>query len=222
MSTASGEAGCALSSEHGLVIAGGTNGSDILGTDAVTSTLDGDIFEDVPPLPAAKVEHCLVALGGGDLFVTGGLSLEPSEKTYIFSSTSREWVEVADMPTGRYTLMCGLIETGGKQEVVAAGGFYFQYFDVVEIYSVDDNSWRTGHPLPRNIYGAFTVPYQDSFLMVGGGSDTPSIGFLDTIYKYEADTDSWVLLDQKLSRQLIWTMAMMVDADIFPSCQEAK
>lgn len=144
MSAAIGEAGCALSNEYGLVIAGGTNGSDILGTNTVTNTLDGQIFEDLPPMPVGKVEHCLVALDGGDLFVTGGLSPMPSEKTYVFSSASGEWVEVADMPTGRYTLMCGLTNSDGHQEVVAAGGFYFQYFDIVEIYSVDYNLWRTG------------------------------------------------------------------------------
>ena len=70
------------------------------------------------------------------------------------------------------------------------------------------------HPLLQNIYGAFTVPYQDSFIIVGGGSDTTSTGFLDTIYKYEVDTDSWVLLDQKLTRPLVWSMAIMVDANI--------
>ena len=144
MPTPIGEAGCAFSSEHGLLIAGGTSGSDVLGTDAVINTRDGEIFEALPPMPAAKVEHCLVALDGGDLFVTGGLSPLPSEKTYIFSSISWEWVEVADMPTGRYTLMCGLIHNGGNREVVASGGFYFQYFNTVEIYSVEDNSWRTG------------------------------------------------------------------------------
>lgn len=144
MSAAKGETGCALSSRHGLVIAGGTDGIDISGIDTVTNTHDGETFEDVPPMPVGKVEHCLVALDGGDLFVTGGLSPMPSEKTYIFFSTSREWVEVAAMPTGRYTLMCGLINADGHQEVVAAGGFYFQYFDIVEIYSVDDNLWRTG------------------------------------------------------------------------------
>ena len=139
MPTPIGEAGCAFSSEHGLVIAGGTSGSDVLGTDAVINTRDGEIFEALPPMPAAKVEHCLVALDGGDLFVTGGLSPLPSEKTYIFSSSSWEWVEVADMPTGRYTLMCGLIHNGGNREVVASGGFYFQYFNTVEIRAREDH-----------------------------------------------------------------------------------
>ena len=239
MSTPNGEAGCAFSPEHGLVIAGGTSGSDVLGSNAVINTRDGETFEALPPMPVAKVEHCLVALDDGDLLVTGGLSPLPSEKTYIFSSTSWEWVEVADMPTGRYTLMCGSIQRGGNQEVVAAGGFYFHYFDMVEIYSVEDNLWRTGkffkpiiylrifkpnsnlaaNPLPQNIYGATTVPFQDSFLIVGGGSDTPSYGFLDTIYKYEADADSWTLLHQSLTRPLIWTGALMVDVEIFPTCQ---
>ena len=35
-------------------------------------TLDGEVFESLAqPMPAGKNEHCLVALDGGDLFVTG-------------------------------------------------------------------------------------------------------------------------------------------------------
>ena len=62
MPTPIGEAGCAFRTEHGLIIAGGTSGSDILGTNAVINTRDGETFEDLPPMPVAKVEHCLVAL----------------------------------------------------------------------------------------------------------------------------------------------------------------
>ena len=146
MSAAKGEAGCAQSASHGLVIAGGVNGVDLTGLATVANTVDGEtVDEELPPMPVGKTEHCLVALDGGDLFVTGGLSPEPPEKTFLFRSASRAWTEVAPMPTARYTLMCGLIRSpAGKQEVVAAGGFYFQYYDTVEIYSIDSNLWRTG------------------------------------------------------------------------------
>ena len=71
-----------------------------------------------------------------------------------------------------------------------------------------------------DIYGAYAVPYEDSFLIVGGGgSDVSGTGFLDTIYKYEADTDSWAMLDTRLPRPTVWTMAMLVDSEIFPPCQ---
>ena len=61
------EAGCSFSSEYGMVISGGYD--DLNSTEY---TLDGDEFESLSqPMPVGKNEHCLVALDGGDLFVTG-------------------------------------------------------------------------------------------------------------------------------------------------------
>ena len=61
------EAGCSFSSELGMVISGGYD--DLTSTEY---TMDGDKFETLSePMPVGKNEHCLVALDGGDLFVTG-------------------------------------------------------------------------------------------------------------------------------------------------------
>ena len=50
-----------------MVISGGYD--DITSTEY---TLDGVEFESLSePMPVGKNEHCLVALDGGDLFVTG-------------------------------------------------------------------------------------------------------------------------------------------------------
>ena len=72
------EAGCSFSSEYGMVISGGYD--DLTSTEY---TLDGDQFESLSePMPVGKNEHCLVALDGGDLFVTGGYT---KQLTFVFT-----------------------------------------------------------------------------------------------------------------------------------------
>ena len=61
------EAGCSFSSYFGMVISGGYD--DLTSTEyAVTGYWWETLSE---PMPVGKNEHCLVALDGGDLFVTG-------------------------------------------------------------------------------------------------------------------------------------------------------
>ena len=57
------------------------------------------------------------------------------------------WGRVADMPTGRFELGCGVVPgSGGGVEVVAVGGVSYggQQTSAVEIYSVDQDTWRRG------------------------------------------------------------------------------
>ena len=57
-----------FSSFHGLVMTGGNdnNVQSVRGYNA-----DGFHIEDLPPLPTSKIGHCVVALDGYELFVTG-------------------------------------------------------------------------------------------------------------------------------------------------------
>ena len=50
------------------------------------------------------------------------------------------------MPTGRLNNFCGQVNTAqGKQEIVVAGGNDgLSVIDTVEIFSVEDETWRTG------------------------------------------------------------------------------
>ena len=71
---------------------------------------------------------------------------EASLKTHIYRASTGLWSEVQDMPTGRLNNYCGRITTAeGKQEIVVAGGHGdTSLLDTVEIYSVEDDEWRTG------------------------------------------------------------------------------
>ena len=59
-------------------------------------------------------------------------------------------------------------------------------------------------------YGT-AVPFEDSFLVVGGYG-------LDTIYKYEQETDTFELMESRLPYPVDGPIAILVDVDIFPSC----
>ena len=224
----------------------GTGGPCEIGVENSTIyTRDGETFVDLAPMPIGLSKHCMVALDGDDMFVTGGSkrdetgSQSGSEKSYLYHSDTMEWEELPGLPTPRAYLMCGMVHnTNGDQEVIAAGGGFSENREV-EIYNLQSGEWRTGqsifiiisiisyekcnfsagNPLPLHLDDATVVPLDESFLLVGGylsDDDFPSKS--NTIYKYEKQNDSWTLLDTKIPFHVANPIALMVDIDIFPSC----
>ena len=59
------------------------------------------------------------------------------------------------------------------------------------------------------------MPLDESFLIVGGLN---CYEYLDTIYRYEKDSDSWTRLAVELPGVVAAPIAMMVGISIFPSC----
>ena len=133
---------------------------------------------------------------------------------------------------------CGRIDNfaTGKEEVVVAGGNYHGDLQSVEIYSVHNDLWRQGNPLPNKVGYASYLPFEDSFIIIGG-RDSSS---LDTIYKvssqmkicqgrnhtqtclfklqYRRDTNTWTKLKQRLATPDRGFVAMWVKRDSFPLC----
>ena len=80
---------------------------------------------------------------------------------------------------------CGRVTnpTTGKEEVVVAGGAGNSgYLSSTEIYNVEDDTWRQGTPLPKTLAGPASLPYEDSFLILGGYDGSSC---LDSIYQVE-------------------------------------
>ena len=83
---------------------------------------------------------------------------------------------------------CGRVtnSTTGKEEVVIAGGHnYWGAISSTQIYAVEDDTWRKGTPLPTKVTGSTSLPYGDSFLILGGHNDYSegSSSCLDSIYQ---------------------------------------
>ena len=71
-------------------------------------------------------------------------SLPSQDDSYMFNRQSSEWETLPDLPTGRYSGGCGVVRNGTGTYVVVVGGYYDDYSDVVEIYSVEEGVWRSG------------------------------------------------------------------------------
>ena len=74
MSTFKGESSaCTVNSFPEMILNGGYSEED-----STISTYDGERFKGLPPMPLGLSRHCVVALDGDDLFVTGGKSANES------------------------------------------------------------------------------------------------------------------------------------------------
>ena len=97
-------------------------------TNLTKYTNDGETFADLPPTPNSLSDHCMVALEGDDLFITGGYIGDDfkadSDKSFVYNSDKVEWEELPGLPTPRTSLQCGTVHNAdGDQEVIAAGGY---------------------------------------------------------------------------------------------------
>jgi N-acetylneuraminic acid mutarotase len=72
----------------------------------------------------------------------------------------------------------------------------------------------SANPLPQPITLATTVPFGDSFLLIGGMTGNSSRKtYLSTIYWYNPDEDSWNLLDASLKEGKAGVIAIVVDRE---------
>ena len=150
-------AACTVNSVPEMIMSGGNtvNDGNFHIMNDITYTRDGVSFDLLPEMPIALYDHCMVALDGDDLFVTGGYgdySYHYNNQSFLYHSDTMEWEPLEDMPTARSTLMCAVVHNEeGDQEVITVGGNAYSdesdlYYDtnVTEIYNLKTRKWRTG------------------------------------------------------------------------------
>merc|ERR1719188_2520091 len=119
------------------------------------------------------------------------------------------------MPTSRNALACGraINAKSGDVEIVAAGGS--AHTDIVEIYTIRTNTWRTAkHRLPSKNYGLTSVPYGRTFMVVGGYTGSYS----DMILLYKPGTEGWETLGQRMTNGRNYVSATLVNSKSFKNC----
>ena len=149
------EVNSAASTYHpawGIIMAGGISCQFCDETTAnVTTTKNAVDFEELAPMPTgiSSTQHCIAAIDADTIFTTG-LGIEEDESFMYYRSTG-QWVSVPNLPTGRSGMGCGVVMDGsGRAEVVVVGGIDKDAFglsgflDTVEIFNVEEGSWRTG------------------------------------------------------------------------------
>ena len=171
-------------------VVGGRDASSILST---TELYNGAMFEPSDSLPEPLEFHCVVKTSQETALIIGGYNLAEthSRKTWEYNRNTGLFTELDSMVDGRYGHICEIVESpfNGTEIVVAGGGTDRQS---VDIYSFSTNSWRAGPRLPQATSWASSVPYGNSFLMIGGG-DGSGASYND-VFEYDIDNVSggWI------------------------------
>ena len=115
------------------------------------------------------------------------------------------------MPTPRSHVQAGLVKySDGSEHIVVAGGYDGSFYsDVTEIFHLQTQTWSTGDNLPVEIRDGASVPFEDSFLIVGGYSSNGG-GYLDTIHYFNPLLQKWETRDETMKDGRYLLAAFMV------------
>ncbi len=120
------------------------------------------------------------------------------------------------MPIERRYCQAGLITyPDGTQGIIVAGGYYDE--KSVDFLNLDTLIWEPRPEMPINIHEGMSVPYKDSFLIVGGYSTQVRSDHLDTIYYYNPMSDEFELLGHMMDKRE--TFAAFMVPDHYANCQ---
>ena len=136
-------------------------------------------------LPQDTHNHCLVTLANGDLFYAGGWTSSISKSSYRYIKQDNQWEKKSDMKKARSGPGCGRVInpwTRKEEVVVAAGSGGGARLSSTEIYTVEDDTWKPGPTLPKALNSPTSLPYEDTFLLLGG-NDGSSSTCMDSIYQ---------------------------------------
>ena len=120
------------------------------------------------------------------------------------------------MPSEKSDCQAGLVTypDGAKGVMIAGGNGAYQDTSAIFL-NLDTLVWEPKQDLPVDLAWGASVPYQDSFLIVGGDSDLED-DYLDTIYYYNPSLDQWELMENMIMKRRILTAFMVPDS--FANC----
>ena len=115
-------------------------------------------------------------------------------------------------------MICGPVRSqqgGPVEKVVATSGYIGNgsYLSTTEIYDVATDSWSKGTPLPVALTLAAIVPYETTFLVIGGKSSDSNHS--DKVFLYETSGEWREQPHMKLSQPKRSVAAMLIPSFLF-------
>merc|ERR1711879_1070354 len=140
---------------------------------------------------------CVAKINDSALLYSGGASTEIV--SYMYDVERDTWTRMSDLSEYRSNHGCGSIdaqEGSGNREIIAAGGLN-SASDSVEKYNMKEDTWILGNELPFGLFQSDSVPYGDSFILVGGVHKVGLLGGFnsDAILLYKSTDDSWDVME---------------------------
>ena len=134
---------------------------------------------------------------------------------YLFNKNTQSFSNLPSLNVARGDVVGGLVRgSGGKLKVVAAGGIDTSNAEMssCEILDMDNpTGWTAGPLLPQPLQDAVSVPFGDTFLIVGGHDN--DVGS-NNIYEYDNNMDSWITRPEKLTIGRYYPCALLVPDEV--------
>lgn len=111
--------------------------------------------------------------------------LVPSMKSY---ASIQPWTKGADMPTARSELAV----TNIGEDIYVVGGLdqHGDPMDIVEVYNVKNNSWKSVASLPRELHHTAAASFNGKLYVVGGFISNEWIP-TDQLFMYDPISNKW-------------------------------
>ena len=171
---------------------------------------DGE-FVQGPDLPNEDLYDypCAVKISDGEIFYANGRSYIMDTATMEFTETSNQLIFIS------YESNCGLAtKSNGERMIVIAGGRTTGFESAVQIYDIAAGTWRMSeNPLPHPLMFGSTVPFGDTFLIVGGSVDVYETGLppSDEVLQFNPNEETWTVREERLGCGRYGHFAAFVD-----------
>ena len=170
-------------------------GPSIDSTEKYDTTLDSTSLN--VDLPDVNRYHNLVRINSTHIFLLGGFPYHSD--THYFNQVTEDWTDGPNLVTSREQCSAGLVTfANNSQAIVVVGGRSDRN---IEVMFLNENVFRMGPDLTEDVFFGASVPFGNSFLIVGANTDK--------IYTYDPDVENLVTLPQSLVTSRRITTAFM-------------
>ena len=138
---------------------------------------------------------CSLKVNATHLFISGG---EPSSnRAHLLDLTTGAWTRLADFHYARSDHGCGLARDPARILIVGGNTRVAEEDNRSEVFNLQRGEWEVGPEIPGlyALSGSVSVPYGDTFLLVGGYETT----VLDKIFQYDPVNNEFFEREERLA-----------------------
>ena len=221
------ESASVLIDDSTLWITGAEWGEGLGNSEFVTIESDGSAQSILgPDLPMQVFGHCMAKIDDNTYFLSGGYRLDTdsiaTKATFFYDMTSETWTRGPNMIESRAHHSCEVFMNPATNNlnIVLMGGYDYETqttLEQTELLDLDGgaNGWTYGPSVPQAVRNPASVSLGNSVVLIGGllGSELSSSDQLNELV-CDADSCSWVTLEQTLKHPRWGHVAMLIPDDL--------
>jgi hypothetical protein len=211
-----------------LLVTGGQHGYD-RGSQLKTAEIltEKGWERNIPSLPVAMSDHCMVTVNSTTVMVIGGLRNSHQKETLYYTFGEERWTEGPALKNERISPSCGRIKTSKDSQemsIIVVGGWTTPtypsngptYLTSVEILDEGSTAWRSGPDTSLGTANSQMVEDKDGGVVLIGGNSHSYVLLLDTLYQlpHGAHDAVWTKMEQKLKTERALHTAFWVPDNI--------